>query len=215
MATHELRTPLTSVKGYAQLLRRRAAYSPAAVEAILTQAEQMERLVSDLQDASTIRAGRLDLQRSRLDLVDQARAVVDQLQLSTELHRLSVLAPASPVLLAADPVRLRQVLTNLLTNALKYSPDGGDVTVRIEPAQSSCRVSVADQGVGISPSVLPRLFDRFFRDNSTATNASGLGLGLYIARGIVEAHGGHLTVESTLGQGSTFHFTLPTSSTPT
>ncbi len=215
MVTHELRTPLTAISGYAQLLRRRQAYSDSAVDAILSQVKNQERLLHDLLDASRVETRRLDLHRTSVDLTALVQACVDQLRSVTQACAVRVEAPASPVEGWWDRGRLEQVLNNLLSNAAKYSPDDCDIEVRVEALDAEARVSVRDRGLGMAPEVLPQLFDRFYRVESTAGRVSGLGVGLYIARSLVAAHGGRMWAESAgPGQGSTFTFTLPLGSPP-
>jgi signal transduction histidine kinase len=207
MATHELRNPLTGIKGNAQLMRRRAAYNERAVDAIVAQADRLERLVDDLLLASQIEADRLDLMLEETDLVAEARAAADALGVAEASIR--VKEPSEPIVVPADRRRLGQVFANLLANAVKYSHDGGEIVVRIGRKEDEARVAIVDRGVGIPPEALPHLFDRFYRAPGAAGQASGLGLGLYISRRIVEAHGGRIEVESELGRGSTFTVVLP------
>lgn len=207
MASHELRNPLLTIRGNAQLMRRREAYNVRAIDAIIAQTDRLDRLVSDLLLTSQLGADRLDLRPTATDLATEARAAVEALPPDGLPVRVAGHAVALPVL--ADRQRLGQVFANLLTNAIKYSPEGGEITVSLSREAGEARVAVRDRGVGISPEALPRLFDRFYRVAATAGGASGLGLGLYIARRIVEAHGGRLTVVSTLGAGSTFTVALP------
>jgi signal transduction histidine kinase len=210
MVTHELRNPLASIKGYAELMQRRGAYSEAAVDTIVTQAKQLERLIEDLLDVSRLQVGQLKLQPGETDLVALARAAAAQAQTLTHVHTIRVVAPEPPLVGRWDATRLEQVLQNLLSNAVKYSPDGGEIVVRVEDLPRQARVSVTDQGIGIPPEALPRLFQRFFRtEEAQARGIEGLGLGLHISRALVEAHGGRLWAESLPGQGSTFVFTLP------
>jgi len=210
MVTHELRNPLASIKGYAELMQRRGAYSEAAVDTIVTQAKQLERLIKDLLDVSRLQVGQLKLQPGETDLVALARAAAAQAQTLTHVHTIRVVAPEPPLVGRWDATRLEQVLQNLLSNAVKYSPDGGEIVVRVEDLPRQARVSVTDQGIGIPPEALPRLFQRFFRtEEAQARGIEGLGLGLHISRALVEAHGGRLWAESLPGQGSTFVFTLP------
>jgi signal transduction histidine kinase len=139
-----------------------------------------------------------------------AREVADEIQLQTASHRLVVDFPDDFPLLMCDPRRLRQVLRNILDNAVKYSPDGGLIVMRGEVRQADVVVSVADQGVGIAPEDLIPLFDKYFRvQRTTGDHVPGTGLGLPITRAIVEAHAGRIWAESKLGQGTTFYFSLP------
>jgi PAS domain S-box-containing protein len=211
LVTHELRNPLTALKGYAQLMQRRHAYSEQATANILAQANLLERILDDLREAARLGAGRLDLQRTAVDLVEVARGSAEQVQMLTQEHTIRLVA-ARPTLIGHwDRHRLGQVFQNLLTNAVKYSPDGGAIELRLEDEGAVARVAVRDQGIGIPPAEISRLFDRFYRAGSAAaTSAKGLGLGLYVSKALVEALGGRIWVESAgEGAGSTFRFTLP------
>jgi PAS domain S-box-containing protein len=216
MVSHDLRNPLTGIKARAQLMRRRKAYDDRAIDAILAHVDQQERLVNDLLEVSQLDAGGLTLERSTFDLVDEARAAAEQAQVQTDAHTIRVEAPDGVVEGDWDRSRLGRVFANLLTNAVKYSPSGGEVVVRVERQGGEAQVSVRDRGVGIAPESLARLFDRFYRVPGDPSNtASGLGLGLYIARQLVEAHGGRIWAESDgEGQGSTFLITVPLSGPP-
>jgi PAS domain S-box-containing protein len=208
--SHELRNPLSTIKGYAQLVRRRGLYDDRAIEAILSQTDQLGRLVEDLLEASQLEAGRLELMPKRVDLVTRVLADAEQAQATTQAHRVRVAAPDRPLEGWWDPDRLGQVLQNLLSNAIKYSPAGGDILVRVESAGPEALVSVRDNGIGLAPEVLPNLFGRFFRAGISSGTVQGLGLGLYISKELVEAHGGRIWAESAgPGRGSTFWFALP------
>lgn len=207
MVTHDLRTPLTTVRGNAQLLMRRGAYREETVAAILDQADRMQRLLDDLADVVRLEGGTLPLRRAPVDLVELARQEADVAQLQDGGRRIVVEAPGGPVIGNWDDGRLGQVLANLLGNAIKYSPKGGTVTVRVEAAGDVARLRVRDEGPGIDREHLPLLFERFYR--AQVTGAGGLGLGLYISRMLVEAHGGQISAESEPGAGSTFTVTLP------
>jgi PAS domain S-box-containing protein len=212
MASHELRNPMTVIRGHAQLLRRRESYSERSVDAILVQSEQLQRLVDDLLLASQIEADRLNLALEPTDLVAEVQTAAE----STRAVRpsISVEAPDGPLVVLADRQRLRQVLANLLTNAVKYSPEGSKIALRVVGEADRACVAVVDRGVGIPAEAIPHLFERFYRTEGAARQAQGLGLGLYITRRIVEAHGGRIEVESEPGRGSTFAITLPLSDAP-
>jgi PAS domain S-box-containing protein len=210
MVTHELRNPVTSIRGYAQLMMRRGRYVEGAAEVMVTQAKRLERIIDDLLDVSRLEAGGLQLHREPVDLVALVRAAAEQAQALTRAHSVRVEAPDGPLVGQWDATRLQQVLHNLLSNAIKYSPDGGPIVVRVAAAAAEAQVSVTDQGIGIAPEALPKLFSRFFRtDAARTTGVQGLGLGLHICKALVEAHGGRMWVASVPGQGSTFTFTLP------
>lgn len=209
MASHELRNPVAAIRGHAQLLQRRGVYAERSVNTIIAQADQLRRLIDDLLLASQIESDRLDLHRTKTDVVAEAHLAVEGLRVDRPTIHLQ--APDELIIVLADQQRLRQVFANLLTNAIKYSPEGSEIVMRVVRGDGDVRVTVADQGVGIPPEALPRLFDRFFRAEGAAGQAQGLGLGLYITRRIVEAHGGSISVESEPGRGSTFTVTLPLS----
>ena len=209
LVTHDLRNPLTAVRGYAQLMQRRGVYIERAVEQILTQTHHQERLIGDLLDVAQLEAGRLELRRQQCDLLPIVRTAVAQTRTASRQHTIRRRAPGKPLIGTWDPDRLSQILQNLLSNAVKYSPDASEIQVVVERSASEASVSIRDQGLGISPEALPRLFDRFYRGHAAGGQVGGLGLGLAIVKGLVEAHGGQISVESAPGQGSTFRFTLP------
>lgn len=209
MANHELRTPVAIIKMGAQLMKRRGTYDDRAVDTILSQTDQLGRLIEDLLATSQIEADRLELRLAETDLAVEARGVVEHLQLAGRAVRVDV--PAEPVVVLADRQRLVQVFVNLLTNAAKYSPEGSLIVLTVARRGSEAHVSVQDQGVGIPADALPRLFSRFFRVEGTAARVQGVGVGLYITRRIVEAHGGRITVASEPGRGSIFTVILPRS----
>jgi signal transduction histidine kinase len=218
IASHELKTPLTTVKGYVQLLGRYLTQSEldrvqlAAVQRPLQrQISHLEGLVADLLDTARIQQGRVQLQRQMVDLVALAHEVLARFEHAPERtprHSLALHAPA-PVAGLWDGDRLDQVLTNLVSNALKYSPDGGEVRVRIGQAGAQAELAVGDQGLGIPPAEQVRLFQPFSRSTTIGRSISGAGLGLYITAQIVERHGGTIAVQSTPGTGSTFTVRLP------
>jgi two-component system phosphate regulon sensor histidine kinase PhoR len=214
LVSHELRTPVTSIKGYAQLLQRRArrehlpAQTASAYATIERQAARMQELIDLLLDLSRLEAGRLKIQAAPVNLTDLIKRVVEMVQSTADLHRIDMRLPREPVSIQGDERRLEQVLMNVLTNAVRYSPDGGTVTLSLECQSDRVRISVADTGVGIAPDSLARVFERFYRAASTPL-PTGMGIGLYITRGIVEEHGGKIGVESELGKGSTFTVELP------
>jgi len=221
--SHEMRTPLASIKGYATaLLLDEVAWDAETqreyLNVIVEESDKLTEIISDLLESAIIDAGLLKIERQPTRLARLVQEVADDVSRRTDQHQfLLSFAPTIPIL-DLDSSRIRRLLFNLLDNAVKYSPGGGLIVVRGEAVGDECVVSVADQGVGIAPQNLNRLFERFFRVKAAAgKHVVGSGLGLPIARSIVEAHGGRIWAESKVGQGSCFYFTLPlggTSSTP-
>ena len=215
--SHELRTPLTTIRGNVDLLRRGAADDPvervAALDAIEGEVDRMNRLVADLLLLAQADAG-VKLEKQPVELDTLILQVYRQAQLMSATHtpsgeRVAIrLGHEDQAIVEGDPDRLKQLLLNLIDNALKYTPPGGCITLSLYYDQDWVRVSVEDTGVGIPPDVLPHIFDRFYR--AQREGRKGVGLGLSIARWIAEAHGGHLSVESRVGKGSTFTLWLPT-----
>jgi putative nucleotidyltransferase with HDIG domain len=211
--SHELRSPLTYLVGYSELLASQEDLSPSAQQAakeIYSEATHMARLVEDLLDISRFESGRLELRLTEVDLAEIVKRSIATAALKTSQHQLeTVLHPDLPPV-KADPDRIRQVLDNLLTNAINYSPEGGKITVRAVPLGNEVRVSVSDQGIGIPKDKQEMLFQKFYRvDSPLKSKVKGTGLGLSICKHIIEAHGGNIWVESEEGKGSTFYFTLP------
>jgi signal transduction histidine kinase len=211
---HEMRTPLTSIKGYSTaLLMDDVMFSPETqrefLQIIDEECDILQDLIHDLLESSIIEAGllRLELQPVRLQLL--AESVTSDMARRAPQHRFFVDFPSNFPIVDADPDRVMQILRNLLDNAVKYSPAGGLVVVRGGVREEEVVISVADQGVGIAPEHLNRLFEKYFRAKGMlGRHVVGSGLGLPIARTIVEGHGGRIWAESRLGQGSTFYFTL-------
>jgi PAS domain S-box-containing protein len=208
MASHDLRTPITVLRARAQLMRRHKAYDEEGLAAIVEQTRRMERLVADLREVVRLEAGGVELRRRPVDLRQLAREATARARAETAGHALNVEVPNAPVVGAWDRDRLGQVLDNLLGNAVKYSPAGGEIVVRVAAVDGEARLSVEDRGHGVPAEALPRLFDRFYRVDQSGS-PSGLGLGLYIARMLVETHEGRIWAESAPGMGSTFTVALP------
>ncbi|NLE75517.1 MAG: GAF domain-containing protein [Chloroflexi bacterium] len=213
--SHELRTPLALVKGYAATLLREDLTLPRETQThFLRQldgaADRLGRLIDDLLTVSRLESGGMEIDASPMDLRLLILEIVQEMQQVTRCS-LQAAMPQEPLPVWADAGRLRQVLTNLLGNATKFSPPDGVVTVGAAIDEGSAvHVWVHDQGLGIPPQHLSRLFEKFYRvERTVLQHAPGLGLGLYIAKNIVQAHGGEIWAESEPGQGSTFHFRLP------
>ncbi|MBE3558563.1 MAG: hybrid sensor histidine kinase/response regulator [Ktedonobacteraceae bacterium] len=215
VASHELKTPLSSLKAMTQLLRRQFERSNSPYLTNLMNMERsirrMEMLVNDLLNTSLIETGMFTLNRTRCNLVTLCNNIREEYLMGSNLPVVLELTN-EPVMVEIDMNRITQVILNLLSNAQKYSPRGAPIIVTLKRSGQEGIIAVSDRGVGIPQEMLPYIFDRFFRvpDVEVQTGSSvGLGLGLYIARKIVERHGGSIEVESVPGQGSTFTVRLP------
>ena len=215
--SHELRTPLTSIKGFVStLLSDTEGFfdNETRVEfytIIDQECDRLTRLISDLLNVSRIESGRaLQINWKRFDTLELAKKVVSVQKSYTDKHELRIVAKGEIPPIMADPDKVDQILTNLVNNAIKYSPEGGTITVTIERRGDALRYTVTDQGMGIPPEHLDKVFDRFHRiDNADTLKAGGTGIGLYLVKHLVEAHGGKIWVESETGKGSSFIFELP------
>jgi signal transduction histidine kinase len=216
VASHELRSPLTTIRGYAHTLLREfgnlgEATQKEFLEAIASESDRLSHMVAELLDMTQIDEGRLSLQRRAMkpaELCQQAvrRSTHPELR---HVFRLEVEAELPEVL--ADPDRVHQALANYISNALKFSPEGSEIVVGARARDDAVEFYVTDQGVGIPREEQTHLFTRFHRaTNAHGPESPGAGLGLYIAKGIIEAHGGTVEFQSELAKGSTFSFTLPT-----
>lgn len=215
IASHELKTPLTSLKAMLQLARRRIEKQPGYdardyLAKMDQQINTLTRLVNDLLNVSKIQAGKLEYLQEIIDIDELVYEIVEDFQhLAAAHHRVSVTGTTQQKIVG-DRDHLRQVFGNLLTNALKYSPQAGQVEVSLSASQNTVTVSVHDYGIGISKELQEKIFECFYRANATESAAlPGLGIGLYIAQEIVRQHGGTIGVESASAQGSTFSVTLP------
>jgi two-component system sensor histidine kinase BaeS len=206
---HELRTPIAVLQaGHEALLDGVAEPTPDELSSLRDEVLRLARMVGDLQALAAADAAALHLTRRRCDLADIAAAATDSLARRFETADIELDRQLSAIPVLADQRWLHQVVTNLLTNALKFTPSGGRVTVRTRPAGADAVLEVSDTGLGIPAEDLPRVFDRFWRGRGAA-QTSGSGIGLAIAAELARAHGGRLTAESTEGQGTTMTLTLP------
>jgi PAS domain S-box-containing protein len=215
IVAHELRQPIAIILGYVSLLERRlrpdaTSSVQRALDNVLVASRNLNRMIGDLLEASRLEARRLKLQRETVDLAALVGAIVGRARPMTPGHaiRLEVQGTIPPT--CVDPARIEQVVGNLLSNAAKYSYPRSEIVVSVARRGDDAVISVADQGEGIKPADVGKLFTRFHRTASAAAGkVGGLGLGLYVTRGLVEAHGGRISVESIPGQTTTFHVTLP------
>ncbi len=219
MASHELKTPITSIRGQAQLALRRMAKERTAdsematvrtaLEAINEQTRRLNALVEDLLDLSSIRAGKIPLSMGKCDLAQLCRVVVEEQRLLSS-RAIDLAAPSEPVITEADGERLSQVITNLVSNALKYSPEASTVLVRLSKKDRKAQIEVQDDGPGIAKEELQNIFEPFYRAaHARKSSQNGMGLGLAICKDIVERHSGSIWCESSPGKGSTFFVELP------
>lgn len=216
---HDLRNPLTALKGTVDLAKRRLEHQGAWQEILEKEhrrvrllVNRLNRIVSDLVDMSRVEAGRFDLQLTSYDVRALALEVEELFEDASPHHSLVVDLPSSPVMVCCDPTRMGQVLNNLVSNAIKYSPEGGEVLVRVGSARGHAILEVRDQGIGISADELRQIFQPFHRVDPEAV--PGVGLGLSVAKRLVEAQGGVIGVESRPGAGSTFRILLPLEQPP-
>ena len=221
IASHELRTPVTSIKGYTQLAKtlireNDLSTSEEYLDIALDQIDRMSRLILELLDVSRIETGRLEIRREPICWTDFVREIVHRHHTSVSERRFLVNLPEEDVAVSGDRDRLEQVLGNLLENAVKYSPEGSEISVKVDLRGDQVVTSVCDRGIGIPADELAQVFERFHRGRQvSSTNYGGLGLGLYITKQIIERHGGTIWVESREGAGTTFFFALPVAAVST
>jgi signal transduction histidine kinase len=216
LASHELRSPLGVINGYLSMLEQGSLgqleeSGVRAIEVIKAKTLEMSLLVAQMLDAARLEDGRLGLKRDRLDL---RLVAVDAMQVvrpvASSAHELTLETPADEVMVFGDADRIITIISNLLENAIKYSPEGGKIQCIVSVVDGEARLQVIDHGVGIAASELPRLFNRFERiQNQKTTHVSGAGIGLYLSRELARQHGGDIRVESEPGAGSTFILALP------
>jgi two-component system phosphate regulon sensor histidine kinase PhoR len=234
--SHELRTPLTPIKGYTQHLLRRAerrlaaaasaeadglpistppaeSYEQRCLGIIQSEAEHLERLVNNLLDFSLLQQGAMRLHPVEFDLAELVRQTVQSIQVSAEQHQFTLNVWAQETSVRADRERIRVVVGNLIDNAVKYSPNGGPVTINLEARERELVVAVIDKGIGIAPDQLTRLFDRFYHPSALSSHQyGGIGVSLYLAQAILKLHDGRIWAESNRNQsetGAMVAFALP------
>ncbi len=213
--SHELKTPVALIKGYAGTLRRpdgnwdRETLAQS-LEIIEEEADRLNQLINNLLEASRVQAGGLNLRFGHVRLDRLAKKVADEFRTQSARHQIVVEVPDDLPPITGDEERLREVIGNLISNAVKYSPRGGTIRVGASADAREVRLYVADEGIGIAPEERTRIFERFYRvDNASSRKTQGAGLGLFLVKAVVEAHGGRVWVESTPGKGSQFNVALP------
>jgi PAS domain S-box-containing protein len=213
IVSHELKTPVALIKGYVSTLRRDDVQwdrdvMDDSLQVIEEEADRLTRLIEDLLDASRLQAGGMKLKQTDINLHDVANRLAERFQVQTQEHQITVDFPENFPVIMGDDVRVEQVLSNLISNAIKYAPDGViQITGQVLPDQVI--VCVKDEGPGIPPGDLPHVFDRFYRAPETSRKTKGAGLGLYLARAIIEAHDGRMWVDPKTNSGTRICFSLP------
>jgi PAS domain S-box-containing protein len=216
MVSHEFRTALTGIQGMSELINGGQMNLAEVHEYsgyIFQEAERVNRLITDMLDLDRLEAGKMKLEMSPIDLNAIVEGVAVRSSVVSLKHRISTELEPNVAMVLGDSDRLVQVVTNLVSNAIKYSPVGGEVVISTHSVNGAVEVSIRDHGVGIPADFVDRLFGRFERYEKSPSKVIGTGLGLAIARQIIEMHGGKIWVESAVGSGSVFHFTIPAVST--
>ena len=209
--SHDLRAPLTVIQGQAQMIQRHPCEPELVLrstESIIASAQRMNAMIRALVDSARLEAGQFKLNRMPMDIDSFLKGLKERIATICEAERIKEVVQEGLPKVLADPICVERILTNLIVNALKYSPPEAEIAVRAEQRGAEVVVSVIDSGMGIAPGEIPLVFERFYRSGGTV-NIEGLGLGLYITKMLVEAHDGRIWVDSQLGEGSTFSFTLP------
>jgi two-component system sensor histidine kinase/response regulator len=217
LVSHEFRTGLVGIQGFSEMIRDADISIEEAKNFagdINKDAQRLNRMINDMLDLDRIEAGRLVLRMEPVHVNAVLQEAADRTRASSDRHTVTTHLDLAEPVVSCDEDRLAQIVSNLLTNAVKYSPDGGEIAVTSRVVDSSVQIGVRDHGVGIAPDFVKRLFNRYERYEKTSGKVIGTGLGLAIAKQIVEMHGGRIWVESTVGEGSEFHFTLPLPAKP-
>jgi PAS domain S-box-containing protein len=212
LASHELKTPVTSLKGYLQIFEKNIPEDDKNknyINKAVQQVNKLSGLISDLLDISKIETGKLPLDFTFFDLKLLMKEVIELTQYSSRSHEITLICSEDEVMVKADRQRIEQVIINLISNAIKYSPNANKVAVSLFHSGNRACVTVEDFGIGIDQEQQDRIFSRFYRVDELATHISGLGIGLYISREIINRHNGALKVKSEYGKGSTFSFEIP------
>ena len=202
------------IKGYVSTLRREDAtwdrkIVQDSLEVIEEEADHLTELIENLLDATRLQAGALAINQSDLALNLLVERIAERFRTQTSIHNIIVDFPADFPVLLADEDRISQVLSNLISNAIKYSPQGGEIRISAQVHAKQVVVCVSDQGPGIASGDIPYIFDRFYRSTDVSRSTKGAGLGLYLARAVVEAHGGRIWVDPKPGKGAQICFSLP------
>lgn len=211
--SHELKTPVTLIKGYVSTLRREdvkwdSSIVKDSLEVIEEEADRLALMIENLLDATRLQAGAMAIKRSDVNLADLAQRQAERFQMQDNQHTFVVDFPPGFPIILADEIRLQQVLSNLISNAIKYAP-GGEIRITGQVRPDTVLVCISDQGPGIAPEDIPHIFERFYRAPQAARQTKGTGLGLYLSRAIIEAHGGRMWVDPVPRQGAQICFSIP------
>lgn len=214
VVSHELKTPVALIKGYVGTLRREdvsweSEIVQDSLKVIEDEADRLTELIENLLDASRLQAGGFNLNLAEIKIDEMAAEVAERIQSRTELHQITTQFPDEFPSIVGDQNRIEQVFYNLLENAVKYSPEGGDIRISGQLRPKQIIVCIQDQGTGISRDDIPHVFDRFYRADDAARNTQGAGLGLYLSRAIIEAHNGRIWVEPRSDRGTRICFSIP------
>ncbi|HXS55204.1 MAG TPA: PAS domain-containing sensor histidine kinase, partial [Hanamia sp.] len=212
IASHEMKTPLTTAKAYLQLLElsldkaneKANLYTKKAILSV----DRLKDLITELLDVSKIQHGKLDYNFHEFDFSEMIIDSIEGIQHNSPNHKIQLSGPTA-IIVEGDRERLQQVVINLLSNAVKYSPDNGDIFIKVYLENEELKVSFSDEGIGIAADKLHKIFERYYRIEGQEILFQGLGIGLFISMEIIKRHNGKLWAESELGKGSTFSFTLP------
>jgi signal transduction histidine kinase len=212
--SHELKTPVALIKGYVSTLRREDAswerdVIQDSLEVIEEEADRLTELIENLLDASRLQAGALSINLSDVAVDALARRIAERFKTQSTQHTLVVDFPSNFPVILGDEDRLAQVFSNLISNAIKYSPQGGEIRIRGQVHPRQVVICISDQGPGIAVEDIPHIFDRFYRSSEASRTTKGAGLGLYLARAVVEAHGGGIWADPKPGEGARICFSLP------
>ncbi len=213
IASHELKTPLTTIKGLVQILQRFSGEGLSekyteTLNKVAVHVDRLNNLITDLLDTSKIQSGNIESHIEPCDISSLVSNCVDNIQIADDSHKM-IVSGAEKLIVNIDESQITQVVNNILSNAVKYSPKSKPIHINISKVANFAKVSVKDEGLGIDQKDKGKIFDRFYRADSTQKQYPGMGIGLYVSQKIIDNHNGTLWVESEPGYGSTFHFTLP------
>jgi signal transduction histidine kinase len=208
-ASHELKTPLTTISGYLQLAEQSPEMTGQFLPKINKQVTRLSAIISDLLDISKIQAGKFDLRLTEVSIQSLIKESVEAVKQLSPKHEIKCEFPTENTVLLIDNTKMSQVLINVLTNAIKYSPDSYKIVISAVRLGDEAQISVRDWGTGIAAEHLDKIFSQFYRVSKTSDKIQGMGLGLYFCKEILEAHHGKIWAESTEGEGTTIHISLP------